>query len=895
MSRTRYESPKPTYQKQPHHSQPPMGSTSVFEWRTFQPLIDFSDKSLTEVFKQISADIIERPYHYDPHRLIDSKGNITDKQQAAAKHTQANNIQPPAPIHGVAVYKQNHGTGHALRQMVYTDKLIEVIAHEGNPKGQAIAQKVNNNEQIKSALKIAAYCKRIGRVYDHEHDEIYKTDSNKPTIYSKRSADMFAKMATELGFDKDLIQIVSDGMLEPIPKNLGNVYNNIDGIDGLELREFSKNVLMAAHKADLTRLFPVNLKLIDDELGAYFAPTKLNEVTKGLVEMACSANALTGNAVAKQAPGVVHTHTKTLDGAKLVWVVNNLDKAQDEIAKLHITGTAAQRAEAKNAAAHKEPVNLTGIMFFKENRKSFDQNINKFIPCLEISCPNKEQSEFLAEKLNEQKIAVYETAFFNGTWRVKTAKTPEAENAISMLLGAKVNAPSLQDQLAAQKAAEQLAAQKAAEQLAAQKAAEQLAAQKAAEQLAAQKAAEQLAAQKAAEQLAAQKAAEQLAAQKAAEQLAAQKAAEQLAAQKAAEQLAAQKAAEQLAAQKIPVNLTGIMFFKENRKSFDQDKKGFVPCLEISCPNKEQSEFLAKKLAEQKIAVYEITLFKGTWRIKTAKTPEAENAISMLLGMQINAPSLQDQLAAQKAAEQLAAQKAAEQLAAQKAAEQLAAQKAAEQLAAQKAAEQLAAQKAAEQLAAQKAAEQLAAQKAAEAKTQQGQEQPKGQDENGLKEKVQSMKEKFQGFKNDPNQIKHQTEFNKHLASLKEKLDQFELKRDEAPYEKAYQAMNTLYKGLEKTGSVYFSEPPTQAKYEQFKSNCNELFKDARPELETHRGLAKIIVNIVAAIVTLGVGYAIAAGVDMAMNKGRFTLFSTDSAKKVNDAEDAIESMRPNI
>lgn len=74
----------------------------------------------------------------------------------------------PRKIPGVAVYKQNHGTGHALRQMIYTDAIINKMAVDGNSKGRAIAQAINSNPEIKSALKLAAYCKRIGRTLDHE-------------------------------------------------------------------------------------------------------------------------------------------------------------------------------------------------------------------------------------------------------------------------------------------------------------------------------------------------------------------------------------------------------------------------------------------------------------------------------------------------------------------------------------------------------------------------------------------------------------------------------------------------------------------------------------------------------------------------------------------------------
>lgn len=51
-----------------------MDSLAVFEWETFAALTDFSDNSLAEVYKRISRDIIERPYHYDPHKVFNAQG-----------------------------------------------------------------------------------------------------------------------------------------------------------------------------------------------------------------------------------------------------------------------------------------------------------------------------------------------------------------------------------------------------------------------------------------------------------------------------------------------------------------------------------------------------------------------------------------------------------------------------------------------------------------------------------------------------------------------------------------------------------------------------------------------------------------------------------------------------
>ena len=365
MAKTRYESKKPAHQVKPNHSQPPIGSVAVFEWETFSPLADFSDKSLSEVFKRISRDIIERPYHYDAHRAFDAQG--ANKKY---NFTSADNSKPPEKVQGVAVYKQNHGTGHAIRQMIYTDALIDKIAQDGNPKGQAIAQKINNNPEIKSILKIAAYCKRIGRTFDHEHDNHLP---GQPTIYSKRSADMFAQMATELGYSKDLIDIVRDGMLEPTSKDPAvlNSYKSVGGIDGKDLRYFSENILMSAHMADLSRIFKVATKYLETSLKFYFGPEQLKTAAKELTEMGCTANAMTGNGVAVQEEGIKHQQ-KSIDGKKLVEVVNNIDKTIEELSKLKlgapleaVVAPVKPVAQAQQVPVTPNPPSKAGVIPFR--------------------------------------------------------------------------------------------------------------------------------------------------------------------------------------------------------------------------------------------------------------------------------------------------------------------------------------------------------------------------------------------------------------------------------------------------------------------------------------------------------------------------------------------------
>ncbi|MFI4918797.1 MAG: SidE phosphodiesterase domain-containing protein [Legionellales bacterium] len=409
MSKSRYESKKPAYQtKQAHYSQPPMGSVAVFEWETFRPLTDYSEQSMVGVFKRISRDIIERPYHYDQHKAFDAQGTPLHYN-----FTRADNVNPPAKVPGVAVYKQNHGTGHAIRQMIYTDVLIDKIAKAGNQQGQQIAQIVNNTPAIASILKLAAYCKRIGRTFDHEHD-----DPGYTTIYSKRSSEMFAKMAEELGYGKDLILVISESMLEPKQSpSAGVMSKNIAGISGVDLRDFSESVLMAAHMADLARLFSVRRSYITTAISGYFEPKQLLPVATELVEMACKANTMTGNPVVAQENGVKH-QTVNVNGKKLVAVVNDIATAVSELKTLSLL-----------PPSQKAQIDLTSVRLMTQNRKSSQG------ACYEMSCKTKEQVQHVQVQLQKQNISIHEMNYFNGYWRVKFDNSILAEQVATQIIG----------------------------------------------------------------------------------------------------------------------------------------------------------------------------------------------------------------------------------------------------------------------------------------------------------------------------------------------------------------------------------------------------------------------------------------------------------------------------
>ena len=141
------------------------------------------------------------------------------------------------------------------------------------------------------------------------------------------------------------------------------------------------------------------------------------------------------------------------------------------------------------------------------------------------------------------------------------------------------------------------------------------------------------------------------------------------------------------------------------------------------------------------------------------------------------------------------------------------------------------------------------------------------------------------GRRADMQKIFHK-QFNKAIHVLQEKMADFQ---SDPKLQEAHKAASKLYSDLEKQGKDFFKGKPSREDYELFKSNCEEHIKDARKVLDQHRGWKKIVLNIFAMIVTAGIGYAIAAGINIAI-KGRFTFFSTDSSEKLSELEEHIEN-----
>jgi hypothetical protein len=140
---------------------------------------------------------------------------------------------------------------------------------------------------------------------------------------------------------------------------------------------------------------------------------------------------------------------------------------------------------------------------------------------------------------------------------------------------------------------------------------------------------------------------------------------------------------------------------------------------------------------------------------------------------------------------------------------------------------------------------------------------------------------------------KHHQKFMNAIEVLKQKMEDFKQRpnyRTNPKLKQAYEAADNLYNALSEEGKRFFSNKPSLTDYENFKARCKHHINDAAKVLNQHRGWKKILFNVCAIIITAGIGYAIAAGINVALNRGRCTFFDTDSTKKTSQIKEYVES-----
>lgn len=126
------------------------------------------------------------------------------------------------------------------------------------------------------------------------------------------------------------------------------------------------------------------------------------------------------------------------------------------------------------------------------------------------------------------------------------------------------------------------------------------------------------------------------------------------------------------------------------------------------------------------------------------------------------------------------------------------------------------------------------------------------------------------------------------LKEIKKKGEELKVKYFEAADKAA-----TLHDNL----ALYFNDyKANKMSLEAFKANSKQVIEEVRPVLEKHRGWKEFLGNVALFIGMLGAGFIITGLVTLAKTGGKqflFYKFETESGKKVNMLEDALNNMAP--
>ena len=134
------------------------------------------------------------------------------------------------------------------------------------------------------------------------------------------------------------------------------------------------------------------------------------------------------------------------------------------------------------------------------------------------------------------------------------------------------------------------------------------------------------------------------------------------------------------------------------------------------------------------------------------------------------------------------------------------------------------------------------------------------------------------------------TEFSMYLKQLAAKRDQFHKDYPKDPPEnphKIYGAMNLLVQSLEQSTESYKNG---SIDLNQFKSDTTQAIRDKRDGvISEHRGCKQILVNLLLAISTLGVGYLLAALFTRSFTPIKV---NTDSANQLDETQEAVNRLQ---
>jgi hypothetical protein len=130
--------------------------------------------------------------------------------------------------------------------------------------------------------------------------------------------------------------------------------------------------------------------------------------------------------------------------------------------------------------------------------------------------------------------------------------------------------------------------------------------------------------------------------------------------------------------------------------------------------------------------------------------------------------------------------------------------------------------------------------------------------------------------------------FRDEIMALTQKAGELKNKSmEQSNYKPAALKAHHLVVSLNKAAISYFNAGKMTPK--EFINYGNKKIKEARPELEKHRGWSQILGNLALAIVGVGVGYLVLGILNKALT-GRFLFFRTESGEKLDDMQRAVKN-----
>jgi hypothetical protein len=200
-----------------------LGKPVVMAYRRLDDHLEYwkgwSNVPAFKLYEILAQDIIEQPY-------VDSPRDLVIRYNKTAFHV-------------------NHGTGHAVRQVQLIRQYFDLIEEKASPTFAAIVQSVSDEEY--ACLELAAFLFRAGRTNELSWSE----DQSR---FGRRSAALFTQIASDLGYNPNLVKLVSGCFDYHTVVELTEALDASHSVTQTNLKaQLFKKLLKLTHETDLVR------------------------------------------------------------------------------------------------------------------------------------------------------------------------------------------------------------------------------------------------------------------------------------------------------------------------------------------------------------------------------------------------------------------------------------------------------------------------------------------------------------------------------------------------------------------------------------------------------------------------------------------------------------------